>query len=311
MTPLLALLSFVSPRGQVMSWTKLIVSDLGILKASLPGLLEHVQLPHISIDSFWKLLVTYASEWKKIVARYSTPFDDTALSSGSAMEAIAPPSVPPPVMPILPVACQSFRCRECSAPPFETLKALNQHARVKHGRTSAIARSVPNITICPICFTNFHERIRLVNHLSDTRIRFVTRGTNCHFWFVKTPGAILCPEAKLSPELAKEQNALLTNARSQGHTHVLAVKSAKKGLPSVLKGVRTKPYHLRRRISTKTSLTILLALYPSSKSIRVAPINPHLKPSFFSFRKRCLWCRPAFQYRSHQCFLVALEEETC
>ena len=51
----------------------------------------------------------------------------------------------------------------------------------------------------------------------------------------------------------------------------------------MLKGVFSKPYYARRRITGKTSLTTLLALYPSAKNVRVAPVHPHLKPSFFSF----------------------------
>ena len=117
-----------------------------------------------------------------------------------------------------------------------------------------------DITICPVCLSNFHDRSRLVSHLSETRIRSVNRGTNCHFEFLQIPGAILPEGTSQSIELRSKQREALAKARTQGHTHVIAEKAVSKGRDSVLKGIVSKPYHLRRRISIKTSLTTLLAL---------------------------------------------------
>ena len=226
------------------------------------------------------LVSDYPYEWKLIVNKYYTPLDDAAIAVPAAR------SVPKPAASafssLLPVSA-AHESQMCDALAFKSLKALNQHARIKHGKTSAIARSLPDITICPVCLSNFHERSRLVSHLSETRTRSATRGTNCHFEFLKIPGAVL-PEGTIpSAELRGRQKEAFASARKKGHTHVIAEKAATKGRDSVLKGMVSKPYHLRRRIPTKTSLATLLALYPSAKNVRIAPLNPQLRPSFFSF----------------------------
>ena len=97
------------------------------------------------------------------------------------------------------------------------------------------------------------------------------------------PGAVVLAGVTLDAELRLGQNRALAEAREDGHTHTLARKPASRGAPSVLRGSRCRPYHLRRRIPTKTSIRTLLALYPSAKDLRSAPVNPHLRPSFFSF----------------------------
>ena len=62
-----------------MSWTKQSVADIGILKSSLGGPLDEVQLPHTCVNSVWDLMREFPPQWMSIAAKYSTPFDDAAL----------------------------------------------------------------------------------------------------------------------------------------------------------------------------------------------------------------------------------------
>ena len=57
-----AMLSSVSPRGQTMSWTNLVVGDLGYLRACLLNLSEKLQLPKDNIYDVWNLIVEYPNE---------------------------------------------------------------------------------------------------------------------------------------------------------------------------------------------------------------------------------------------------------
>ena len=46
-----------------------------------------------------------------------------------------------------------------------TAKALDQHRRIKHERTSVISSLVPDTSVCRICSTDFFSRARLISHL--------------------------------------------------------------------------------------------------------------------------------------------------
>ena len=62
-----------------MSWTSLVVGDIGYLRALLPDLLENLQLPQDSIYDVWNLFVEYPDEWSLIVKKYHTSLDDMAI----------------------------------------------------------------------------------------------------------------------------------------------------------------------------------------------------------------------------------------
>ena len=292
-TPLKALLTFISPRGELMPWTKLVVADLALVKAAVPASLENVADVTCDVHAFWQLISDYPREWKLILKKYYTTADDIVSPVNASLSAQVP----------LPCGAPNnsggtstrdagnasvdglHQGMVCDAPAFTTAKAFRQHARIKHGQTSAIARSRRNITVCCICKSEFHTRLRLVAHLSDHRIRSKLRGTNCHHEFLKIPGAILSEGTALSPALRQQQNAALTVARAGGHSRVLAKRAAIKGRPNILHGFVPKPYHMRNRISSKTSPADLRLRYPSANTLKIAPINPHLTPSSFFFGK--------------------------
>ena len=74
----------------------------------------------------------FPPQWMSIAAKYSTPFDDAALCPGIVFPSAGPASVHS-VAPMLalPAACRTLRRKACRALPFRSLKALNQHARIK------------------------------------------------------------------------------------------------------------------------------------------------------------------------------------
>ena len=114
----------------------------------------------------------------------------------------------------------------------------------------------------PIGQTEYRSRLRLLTHLSDTRVRSKVRSTSCNADFIASnPKRI---DAGVLAELHKRDRMSRNAAIKLGHTHELASVPCQRSRPSVLKGVRGKQAtasetvpapssHARRRLRVKTS----------------------------------------------------------
>eukprot|EP00973_Karenia_brevis_P023464 3230690-Karenia_brevis.AAC.1 len=64
---------------------------------------------------------------------------------------------------------RTHTCMHCAdEPAFATAKALASHMRAKHGKRNEIRKYVDS-AVCPVCKTDFKERLRCIAHLSDSR----------------------------------------------------------------------------------------------------------------------------------------------
>ena len=140
-----------------------------------------------------------------------------------------------------------FVCELCNI-SFVDAKALGCHCRAKHGQRSDFVQFVGDITRCPVCLTEYHSRVRLLNHLGDRRIRSKTRGVSCHDMFLSANPAPVSNE--ILTELLGKDRASRRDARNLGRTHELVTRSAERNAPSVLKRSPNEA-QVRRRIRGK------------------------------------------------------------
>ena len=114
-------------------------------------------------------------------------------------------------------ACRAlhFACSQCDR-AFASQKALESHARVKHGCRMDIRAFVAG-SICPACGTDSKQRLRCLAHLSDRR------RTRCAEW-VRTHCVRLAP--RQVADLDEHDRLLRREARKSGKSHHIAVGPA-------------------------------------------------------------------------------------
>ena len=178
----------------------------------MPRILGDLPQPHVDPEPYWQLVCDYPFQWREIVNSYFTSYDDAEqLLDGVADQVSCP---------------KNYICDICNKVAFRSIKALEQHKRISHKRTSPLNELVPDTSVCPVCHVNFVQRARLLSHLSDKRIRSKKRGMCCHIEFMRTNPQPL--EPKIVNELRTEQASVLRHARKAGHTHAMAVVPAKR-----------------------------------------------------------------------------------
>ena len=238
--------------GARLPWVKLILSDLLVLRQAVAPKLDSLPDPHADATPWWSLMLNFRSEWKAIVASYFSLLDDHVQT-----------------LPVQMPAALSFACSVCSC-TFRSAKALGQHSRVKHGLRSLPAACLPDISVCPFCSTEFHDRYFLVTHLSDMRVRSKVRGTSCGILFAES-----CPTplpAEQSARLNEKARVLRKRAGSAGLSRPLALAPALAGKRKVSAGIpahllrQLRPDGVRRRISAK--------MRPAFALLRFAPRKP-------------------------------------
>ena len=142
----------------------------------------------------------------------------------------------------------AFVCIKCNA-SFSCQKALDQHARKKHGDQREIDKYVGDWRQCPICETVFASRVALVTHLSEKRCRSKCRTFTCGQVFV-SGSPPLVPEDELL-RLQLTDRAAQKSALRQRHTHVLARKPASVGKRGGAIEIPRSCLIPRKRISSK------------------------------------------------------------
>eukprot|EP00973_Karenia_brevis_P006048 822141-Karenia_brevis.AAC.1 len=237
--PLMALLQAQGRLQQAMPWSKLVITDFNVLRSFLPRILGGLPPPEVTAEPYWELLRDFPNEWREIVDQYFTPYDDAAepIAAESNVHSHANQHV----------------CDICNSVAFRTQKALLQHKRMKHKCMSRICDLVPDISVCPVCGTDFIERPRLISHLSDARVRSRKRGTSCHDVFLKSmpPPLSAVEKARLRAKSAAD----LKKARRSGHTHVMAScpsrTDKKRSLPTCAQADAEHQPKRRRRLRFK------------------------------------------------------------
>eukprot|EP00973_Karenia_brevis_P014898 2033769-Karenia_brevis.AAC.1 len=154
-----------TPRGPVMPpWSKQLVDDMRILKQYFTIKLIEMPDPLMQPQAWAVLMTEFPQEWRMLVVEYidfHSPFTERSREE---------------VVPHL----SRHRCSVCAnAPVFKHAKALASHMRSKHGVRSDMNKYIGDTGVCPVCGTDFHNRVRLLAHVSDMRVRSKTRRVTC------------------------------------------------------------------------------------------------------------------------------------
>ena len=139
----------VRVRGRPLTWTRLLLADLAYFHVYHSLRLPDPETAH----SVWEEYVLQdEARWHHLVS--SVAFGHSVADKGVQPLSDGPPS--------------NFPCAVCNAVAFTSANALAQHSRRAHGVRSPIRQYVPG-AVCPVCLTDFRDRVRCLEHLSDSR----------------------------------------------------------------------------------------------------------------------------------------------
>ena len=94
-----------------------------------------------------------------------------------------------------------------------------QHARARHGVRCSYRLHAPGTGVCPVCFTNFRQRVRLLGHL---------RLYACGRALIERPADFTPMSDEAATALDAADNALFRAARMRGGTTPLACGEARR-----------------------------------------------------------------------------------
>jgi len=203
-----ALLQCRDKSQALLPWAAIVIQDFSVLKQALPRVFQEMSDPDTFPDAFYRIARDQPREWKQIVGRYVQLHDDCNSSQADSVSKIT-----------------GHTCDRC-ARSFATLKALLAHQRKKHGDTCAVNKYIDDVSLCPVCLTDFHSRVRLITHLSDTRVRSKTRLTSCNAVFLASKPPIVQQDV-LERCMARDR-CVRAQASKQGHTHEIATVPCKR-----------------------------------------------------------------------------------
>ena len=109
----------------------------------------------------------------------------------------------------------------CKAAGFRSNKALLQHQRAKLGHVHEMRSFLNSEGVCQACGGHFHTSIRVMRHLSDAR------RPKCRDVLLGSVSAEFDPNEDLKLRIIERE--LRAKARSEGHSHPLAVGQASIG----------------------------------------------------------------------------------
>ena len=117
-------------------------------------------------------------------------------------------------------AVTMFSCALCEGRPcFATSRALQSHQRTKHNQRNPV-RCFLFGSRCPVCKTDFIDRLRCLAHLSDSRRE------RCRI--ALTSGAFPRVPDQLLIQLDAQDNELRKAVRKKGRSHHIATLPALK-----------------------------------------------------------------------------------
>ena len=80
--------------------------------------------------------------------------------------------------------------------------------------------------ICPVCNSNFHNRVRLLSHVSETRKRSKTNRATCRELLLRGAFPKISPDMRVAYEMKDRE--MRRAAQRAGRSHVLADLPAKR-----------------------------------------------------------------------------------
>lgn len=208
--------------GEYLPWVNMLIDDLCVLKNALPGKLESMPDPRQNLDAYWRLARDHQNEWRALVVLYHDVAEDPRNIRKDKRTTSRNANHSSPVL----------ECGTCGE-GFADQRRLATHQWAKHGTKSDIRTYVGDISLCPICKTDFVSRARLIKHLSERRARAKHRRTTCRQAFMSsvtyrvTDGILL--------KLESRDKNMYRCARKAGHMHVIAEVPCKRTAPSILK----------------------------------------------------------------------------
>ena len=266
-TPFLnLLLQQRTPSGDRLPWVNLILDDICVLRGAVAPKLDALPLPAVDPQAWWSLIREFPCEWKLLVKSYHTSCDDS--QDERCVD-----------------YTQAARCGTCGR-MFGSAKAAAQHARIAHKVRSLPSVCVGDISVCQFCGTDFHCRLALVSHLSDTRIRSRVRGTSCGLQFVASNPTPLPPQVVAA--LNDEARVLRRNAFAKGHSHVLVVKPAVPSKRKITQGIPSEL--LSRCVASGVRRRILCKTKPALAMLQFVPRKP-LQPVLLPRPAYRVWCK--------------------
>ena len=200
---LLALIQF-EHKGKRIPWAIQLHDDLqNLFKRS--RIFQSLGDPILCADAWAKFMRTNPAVWKDEVAQVF--FTPSVLDKQYNNIESGPTSL--------------HVCNQCSdRPAFQSGKALASHMRAKHGMRCIARNFIGADAICPICKTNFVQRIRGIAHLSDSR------RTKC--WDQIVVQKIVPIPAPEVDKLDLLDKAARLEAQKIGHSHALSKGQAKR-----------------------------------------------------------------------------------
>eukprot|EP00973_Karenia_brevis_P061236 8515083-Karenia_brevis.AAC.1 len=195
---LMALL-FASKEKKKLPWTRLIINDMCFVRTES---LQFLPPPCIGHADWSQYILDDVQRWREV----ATSLHYTA----SCTDKEQVPGTP---------ASLSFVCQMCNpACGFASEKGLAQHQRMKHGLRNMMRYYISG-PVCPVCETDFQDRIRCLAHVSDCR-RSKCRGELLSGSFAMLDEDQVCQLDEIDARLRKE-------ARRSGRTHHIAVEAAR------------------------------------------------------------------------------------
>ena len=134
-------------------WTSMIVDDMATLSRYCSLDLPHPAEQHMTWLNY--IVESDEHEWKKSVSHIHY------IDSCCDRTAIKPSNGTSPVQLYSCTLCSPSRC-------FSSEKALASHRRATHSIKTEV-RAYVDGSICPVCKVDFRQRVRVLQHLGDTR----------------------------------------------------------------------------------------------------------------------------------------------
>ena len=212
--------------GEILPWAAMITRDLCVLKRAFPIKFESMPSPQDGILPYWSIARDFPYEWKAIVRQLNDVDDDCSQTKEQNVTTTADPQLQAPIEVV------GYACGVCGF-RFATERQLSTHKWSKHKIRSDIRQYIGDVSVCPVCDTEFYSRARLVKHLLEKRVRSRTRGKSCRYLFLQKDLEIV-PAANVQV-LDSRDAAVAKVARREGHTSVIAGRPCQRHGPNILK----------------------------------------------------------------------------
>ena len=217
-----------------MPWTRAVRQNLLDLSRYLERELASLGSPIDNAQSWKELMLSYPAEWSELVGRFFFqglgPFVPDEPEKGAKLLKRG----------------GAFGCQVCGESGFQSQKALEQHTRVKHGQKCAMNFFVADAR-CPVCNKQFADRLRVIAHLSETRVRSKSGKPTCRDRVLA--GEVPRLDDSVVTELHGKARVQRAEARRAGHTRPVVPKHSQ-AHKRPLEELYSIP---RRRVRCKTS----------------------------------------------------------